>query len=405
MKRIQWVIGPVLAGLAVGCVAEKPVSTPGRTGERSQAALSPDALAEPRSLFEAEGDAAAGFTEPMVELGAGPVLGRAKGTARADMRRGDKGDITLNVVNAEIQDVIRLVLEDALGVNYSIDPAITGSITVRTSRPIPPENAIATLGSILSLNGAALIEVDGFYKIVPIDQAAIAGGKPIGRLSSRARDVGSGVQVAPLRFADAAQLAKLLQPFVASSGSIEVDATRNILLLLGSPDQVATMNDLIDMFDVDWMRGMSIGIYPLEAVGAGQLANELDQVLGDSESGVLVGGVRLVPLERLSALVVIANKAESLGRIETWIDRLDKPGEGEGEQVYVYEVQHGRASDLASVLGELFDIRSTSIGEDALLAPGLEPIELSSTPPGFRPSDDVDEGAAFAADERRQRQG
>ena len=95
----------------------------------------------------------------------------------------------------------------------------------------------------------------------------------------------------------------------------------------------------------------------------------------------LAGSVRLVPLERLSALVVIAAQAKSLGRIEAWIDRLDKPGEGEGEQVYVYEVQHGRASDLASVLGELFDIRSTSIGEDALLAPGLKPIELSSTRP------------------------
>ena len=62
--------------------------------------------------------------------------------------------------------------------------------------------------------------------------------------------------------------------------------TSNILLLLGSPDQVATMTDLIDMFDVDWMRGMSIGIYPLEAVGAGQLADELNQILGDPESGV-----------------------------------------------------------------------------------------------------------------------
>ena len=332
-------IGPVLAGLTVGCVAEKPaLPPPGPASQRPAAALLPDAVVEPRSLFEVEtgNDAGAGFSERLVELGSGPVLGRAKNGVRTDMRRGDKGDITLNVVNAEIQDVVRLVLEDALGVNYTIDPAVTGMITVRTSRPIPPEDAVATLGSILSLNGAALIDVDGFYKIVPIDRAATAGGKPIGRLSSRARDVGSGIQVVPLRYADASQLAKLLEPFVTGSGSIQVDATRNILLLLGSPDQVATMTDLIDMFDVDWMRGMSIGIYPLKAVDAGQLADELNQILGDPESGALAGSVRLVPLERLSALVVIAAQAKSLGRIETWIDRLDKPGEGEGEQVYVY---------------------------------------------------------------------
>ena len=227
-------IGPVLAGLTVGCVAEKPaLSPPSAAGKRPTAALLPDAVVEPRSLFEVEtgNDAGAGFSEPLVELGSGPMLGRAKHGVRTDMRRSDKGDITLNVVNAEIQDVIRLVLEDALGVNYTIDPTVSGAITVRTSRPIPPEHAVATLGSILSLNGAALIDVDGFYKIVPIDQAATAGGKPIGRLSGRARDVGSGVQVVPLRYADAVQLAKLLEPFVAGNGGIQVDTIRNILLL------------------------------------------------------------------------------------------------------------------------------------------------------------------------------
>ncbi|MGH1482986.1 MAG: type II secretion system secretin GspD [Geminicoccales bacterium] len=401
-------IGPALTGLAVGCVAEKPVpSDPGQFTERPSVASPLRAVTEPRSLFQVEagGDGVAGFAEPLVEFGTEPRLGRTKSRARVDMRRGDTGDITLNVVDAEIRDVIRLVLEDALGVNYTIDPAITGSITVRTSRPIPPEDAIATLGSILSLNGAALIDVDGFYKIVPIDQAATAGGEPVGRTGSRVRDVGSGVQVVPLHYADAAQLTKLLKPFVGGRGSIQVDASRNILLLLGSPDQVATMTDLIDMFDVDWMRGMSIGIYPLEAVGASELADELDQILGDPEIGVLAGGVRLVPLERLSALVVIASEAKSLKRIQTWIERLDQPGEGQGDQVYVYEVQHARAADLATVLGELFDIKSTSIGEDQLLAPGLEPIELSAAPFGLGLKDDVDDDAVFDADDRRRRPG
>ncbi len=399
-------MGPVLAGLFVGCVAEKPVSySPDQTSERPSVELMQNTIAQPRSLFEADAGSTKAFPEPLVELGTGPRLGHVKNAVRTDMRRGDRGDITLNVVNAEIQDVVRLVLEDALGVNYVIDPAIKGAITVRTSRPIPPENALATLGSILSLHGAALINVDGLYKIVPLDQAATAGGEPMGRTPSRARDVMSGVQVAPLHHADAAQLTKLLQPFVADKGSIQVDAARNTLLLLGSPDQTATLTDLIDMLDVDWMRGMSIGIFPLKAVGARQLSDELNQVLGDPDAAGLAGGVRLVPLERLSALVVIASKAESLKRVQTWIDRLDKPGEGQGDQVYVYEVQHGRAADLAAVLGELFDIRSTSVGEDNLLAPGLEPIELGSASLGTVSGDDTDGARPTDADDRQQHQG
>ena len=340
----------------------------------------PEMPVRPLGLLHAglKDESAAGLSEPLVELGTGAVIGRSKGRVREDLQRNESGDITLNVANAEIRDVIRLVLEDALGVNYVVDPAIKGSVTVRTSRPIPAEDALATLGSILSLHGAALIDVDGIYKIVPIERAAMAGGKPLGRSEGRMRASGSNVQVVPLRHADAAQLAQLLQPFADDRSRIQVDAARDILLLVGPPDRIATMTDLIDMFDVDWMRGLSFGLYPLEAVGAGQLAEELDQILADPESGSLGGGVRLVPLDRLRALIVIATRAESLRRMEAWIERLDKPGKGEGDQVYVYAVQNGRAADLASVLGELFDIKSTSIGEDVLLAPGLEPVALSS---------------------------
>jgi len=76
---------------------------------------------------------------------------------------------------------------------------------------------------------------------------------------------------------------------------------------------------------------------------------------------------------------VITAQPDYLDRAASWIERLDREGEGEGEQVFVYAVQNGRATDLASVLGELFDIQSSVVGEPSLLAPGLEPVELGSS--------------------------
>ncbi|MGI9435569.1 MAG: secretin N-terminal domain-containing protein, partial [Geminicoccaceae bacterium] len=406
LRRIDGVTGLVLAGLVAGCVADKPpLSGPIRTDRElvlTPATKVADEPGGPRTLFDDETDetTVASLTSPLVELGTGQVIGNPKSLARTAIRQNESGDITLNVIDAEIRDVIRLVLEDALGVNYTIDPTVTGTITVRTSKPIPAKDAIATLGSILSLNGVALVDADGLYKVVPMDQAATAGGRPLGRTSARLRGAGSGVQVSPLHYADAIQLSEMLQPFIAGKGSIQVDAARNTLLLVGSPNQITTMTDLIDMFDVDWMSGMSFGLYPLEAVGPTQLVEELNQILGDPKVGVLAGGLRLVPLDRLSALMVIATQVKSLRRIETWIDRLDKHGDGEGDQVYVYEVQNGRAADLASVLGELFDIRSTSFGEESLLAPGLEPIELRSSLPTFGRGGGVDQGAGSDSEKR-----
>ncbi len=346
---------------------------------------------EPRVLFEGEASGVQGgrLTKPVVERGSGLVVGQPRRPEDIGVSRDEAGDVVLNVVDADIRDVARLILEDGLDANYIIDPAVTGKITVRTSRPVPADDVIATLGSVLALNGAALVEANGIYKIVPADQAASAGGRPASRTSARADKQRSGIQVAPLRYADAEQIAELLQPFVAAEGAIQIDSTRNAVLLVGSPDQIATMSDLIDMFDVDWMKGMSFGLYPLKVVGASQLADELDQIFGDPENGVVARGIRLVPLDRLSALMVIASQPDSLDRVEAWIKRLDKQGDGEGEQVYVYAVQNGRASDLASVLGALFDIESSAVGSDTLLAPGLEPIELRSS------------GFSFAASEER----
>ncbi|MGI9418813.1 MAG: type II secretion system secretin GspD [Geminicoccaceae bacterium] len=354
----------------------------------------PQPLGEPKALFrtKSDGDDSPPLAEPLIQRGTGQVIGEPKALPQTGVTQSQSGDVTLNVVDAEIRDVVRLVLEDALGANYTIDPAVTGSITVRTSKPIPAKDVVATLGSILSLNGVALVDAGGLYKILPMDQAVAAGGRPVGRGAARIRGSRSGVQVAPLYHADAVQLGELLQPFVAGQGSVQVDTARNTLLIVGSPDQIATMTDLIDMFDVDWMDGMSFGLYPLKSVGATKLAGELDQILGDPAIGIISGGVRLVPIDRLRALIVIANQADNLDRIETWIKRLDKKGEGEGEQVYVYEVQNGRAGDLASVLGELFDIKSTSVGAESLLAPGLEPVSLGSSLPSPGGEDEGGEG-------------
>ncbi len=407
----KFAAGIALIFLINGCSADKPATTPSakidaerdaRNSARSVIVTSVEGDV-PRVLFEGEvsGAPVESLTKPVIERGSGRVIGQPPGPAEVGVSKDDAGDVVLNVVDADIRDVARLILEDGLGANYIIDPAVTGTITVRTSRPVPADDVIATLGSVLALNGAALVEANGIYKVVPADQAVSAGGRPVSRTSVRTDKQRSGIQVAPLRYADAAQIAELLQPFVAVQGAVQIDSTRNAVLLVGSPDQIATMSDLIDMFDVDWMKGMSFGLYPLKAVGASQLADELDQIFGDPDNGVIARGIRLVPLDRLSALMVIASQPDSLDRVEAWIKRLDKQGDGEGEQVYVYAVQNGRAGDLAAVLGELFDIESTAVGNDTLLAPGLEPIELQSSGFGF---DSNEERTGEGAEEGSRRQ-
>jgi len=315
---------------------------------------------------------------PLIERGSGRFVRPPPDRSRASIVRDAAGEVTLNVVDADLREVVRMVLGDTLGANYVIDPGVGGTITVQTSRPVRAEDLPAMLDAILRVNGAALIQVDDLFKVVPLDQALTGAPAPDIHPVPDAGRPGFSILVVPVRFVSAAELATLLEPFAPPGGSLQVDAERNMLLLAGTAQDLATLTDLVAMFDVDWLEGMSFGLFPLEFARPTSLVAELDQIFA-LEAGPVSGVVRFMPIERVNAVLVMSSQPAYLGRAETWIRRLDQAGEAGEAQVFVYPVQNGRAADLAQVLGEIFNVPSAAVGPQDLLAPGLEPAEISSS--------------------------
>lgn len=326
-------------------------------------------------LFPGEATEPARTIAPVIERGTGRIAGQPVPRTRASIGTSAGGRVTLNVVDADLREVIRLVLEDTLGVNYVIDPAVEGSITLQTSQPIPAEDLTALLDATLRLNGAALVQTGDLYKVVPLDQALTAGLIPEIRPVPDAGQPGFSVQAVPVRYVGAAELADILTPFAPPGGLVRADPSRNLLLLAGSADQLNALVDLVSIFDVDRMAGMSFGLFPLESAAAEPLASELQQLFGQQEeaSGSVID---FVPIERLNAVLVMTTRPEYLDRARTWISRLDRGAEGDEPKVYVYPVQNGRAADLAEVLSQLFGLPSAAVGGGDLLAPGLEPVSI-----------------------------
>jgi general secretion pathway protein D len=312
---------------------------------------------------------------PVVERGTGVFVEAAATRAHADIARTPGGDVILNVVDADLREVVRLILEGTLHVNYLIDPAISGTITVQTSRPVASADLLAMLDGILRVNGAALVQLGDLYKVVPIDQALTSGLVPAIHPAPEANRPGFGVTVVPLRFVSAAALEPLLQPFVPPGGSLQVDPERNLLLLAGAQSELTTLTDLVAMFDVDWLAGMSFGLYPLEYAKPIELATELQQIFA-LDAGMVKGLLRFLPIERLNAVLVVSSQPAYLDRAAGWIKRLDQAGEAGEPQVFVYAVQNGRAADLAQVLGEIFNVQSGATGPQELLSPGLQPASI-----------------------------
>ena len=315
---------------------------------------------------------------PVVERGTGVFARSPPARSRASIARNAAGEVTLNVVDADLREVVRLVLEDTLHVNYVIDPAVGGTITVQTSHPVAPADLPAMLDAILRVNGAALVQHGDLYRIVPIDQALASGPAAAIHPAPDAGQPGFGVVVVPVRFVSASELAPLLEPFAPPGGSLQVDPARNLLLLTGTQDELSTLTDLVAMFDVDWLAGMSFGLYPLEFARPTQLVAELEQIFA-LDTGPAAGVIRFLPIERLNAVLVMSSQPTYLDRAHAWIQRLDQAGESGEPQVFVYPVQNGRAADLAEVLGEIFNVQSTTAGPQDLLAPGLAPASIGSS--------------------------
>jgi general secretion pathway protein D len=367
----------VVAAALVGCD-----TWPERDYDRSSAATQP---AEPLTSTrlgptelslptQDEGET----VQRVVQRGTGTFLRPPDRRAQASVTTDASGGIMLNVVDADVREVVRMVLESALHANYVIDPAVGGRITVQTTRPIPPKDLVPVLDAVLRMNGAALVQTGDLFKVVPIDLALSAGAMPDVEPLPGSGTPGFGVQVVPLRFVSANELGAVLQPFTPPGGAVQVDAVRNLLLLAGASDQLGSLRDLVAIFDVDWMRGMSFGLFPLDNATAPDLAQELDQIFGGTEAGPLAGVVRVVPIERLNSILVVSSQPAYIDQAETWVTRLDRTGDGDEPQLYVYPVQNARASNLAEVLSGIFGAEAATVGA-SLLAPGREAVQLESS--------------------------
>lgn len=283
------------------------------------------------------------------------------------------GDVTLDFANADVRDVVRTVLGDLLRLPYVVDPTVQGAITLQTGRPIPRANVLNILSSTLQVNGMALIARDGLYRVIPI--ASASREAPIGGSSAQ----GYVTRVMTPRFVAATDIAKALETVVPSGAGLRADAVRNVLLVSGQAREVTDLMAMVDSFDVDYLRGVSFALLPLRTGRARDVAADVTAMIAAAGQG-LTDLVKVVPIQRMNAVLVTSMQPAYLGRVRGWVDRLDR-GDGRGEQqLYVYRVQNSRASDLAGVLRRALGIEGS---EPASGQPGEAQAGLYGAQPGM----------------------
>jgi general secretion pathway protein D len=274
----------------------------------------------------------------------------------------------LNFENTPMATVAKVVLGDILNTGYTIDPRVQGTVSLVSVRPVPKSDIVFVLESALRLSGVVLVKDSAGYKLTPLGDAVGAGRVDIAAASP---EPGYGVSVVPLQYVSAQTILKLMDSFATKPGSVRADPTRNILLVQGTGAERRTAVDTALSFDVDWMRGQSVGIYPVSNSPPEPIISELEKIMDSGDSGLSASLVKFQPMSRLNAILVVSRKPALLQTAASWIRRLDQ-ADTSRTSVHVYRVKYGEARQIAKVLTDMFIGGSSSSldSADNQLAPG-----------------------------------
>jgi general secretion pathway protein D len=293
--------------------------------------------------------------------------------------------IDLNFQNADIKEVISLVIGKIMRENFLIDPAVKGTVTLKTEKPLNRDTVFYMLENILDLYNARIVKRKGHYRIFPKARGGVSiiG---IGDIDNRIK-LGYGYRIIPLNFVSATEMVKILESVTNEDTVIRPDEKRNLVIIGGTSEDVRNMMDAISMFDVDMMKGTHVGLIRINYSDANDIISDLKKMLSVQQSE---GLLTLETIERLNAILVISRQYEYLKRVRDWVRKLDTPAQGVGNKLYVYPVQYTTAKDLASTLDELFggakDEEETGKSGN-ITGPGSTPVTLTESgtkdaPPG-----------------------
>lgn len=303
----------------------------------------------------------------------------ARTTANADsgarpLRSGD-GDITLNFDNADVREVARVILGNLLGLNYVVDPNVSGAISLASSRPLRRDDLFPTFEAILASQGIQLVNYGNVLRLTRLNdaQARAGGGISFG--------TGTAYRVFPLGFIAAAQLETVLTPLLPPGALAVVDPVQNLVVVAGDSATMRLAAGTIDIFDVNRMATQTSAIVTLEDADAAVVGAELNNIF--ASTGSLSGGdgqpgsLQMIPIERLNGILIVAQNRELVEDAREWIFRLDRKRDPAERRVFVYYVQHGGAERIATALNEILGSSGGSAATEG------EAPDTTATPSGL----------------------
>jgi general secretion pathway protein D len=254
----------------------------------------------------------------------------------------------LNFENAPVTTVAKVILGDILGTGYIIDPRVQGTITLASGRAVSKADVLFVLENALRMSNVAMVRDRNGYRLIPAADATGSGFVD----TDEATRAGYGVSVVPLRYVSAQAMLKLLDGFGIKPNAVRVDNARNMIIIQGTGPERRSAVDTMLSFDGDWMRGQSVGVFPIRNSTPEPIIAEIEKIMDTGDGGLSQNMIKFQPVSRINAILVVSRKPEYLKTVATWIKRLDE-SDTSGVNLKVYRLHYGSAKQVAGLLSEI----------------------------------------------------
>lgn len=270
---------------------------------------------------------------------------------------GEKIDITFNFDNAELKDVLQIILGEILNVNYILDKRVAGTINLHATGQVYREELISMLNTLLYVYDFAIMRDGDLYRILPKAETRSETNIVVYGDKIPPYDKSIMIQIVPLQYESPKNLNATLRPFMTSVGNIVTHGEAPFIIIVEVASNMEKLLTLIKTFDMPFFAGKAMKFYDFKYADGKNVAKDLTtlaQSLG-AKAGA-EGELSFIPFTDSNRILVVTKVPELLPKIDLWVKNIDvAPSELEEDvKVYVYKVQHQKAETIVPVLTQVY---------------------------------------------------
>ena len=281
--------------------------------------------------------------------------------------------ITLNFVNAEIEAVAR-TLAGLTKRSLVVDPRVKGTITLSTEKPVSAQVAWNQFLAVLRLQGFAVIETQGLYKVVPEAEAKLQGGQDAVVVTGTPNNAQVMTQIFKLNHENANNLVTVLRPLISPNNTINVTPGSNALVITDYADNLQRLGKIIAALDV--ANATDVEVIPLKHAIATDMAALLTRLVESGGTAAAAGQAdtgyktSILAEARSNAIIVRSANPAKQAQVRSLIEKLDRPGsELANGNIHVVYLKNADATKLANTLRAAMSANTGSISLTATPAP------------------------------------